>query len=224
MWGWINDNAAAISAVASIATLMIWVIYLQMLFSGFREGRRAKILINRGGSPTLNGHCLVANMSAKAIFIDAVLLDFSVNDEAGRRHFSYSLSNLTFEDDNASDPRAKLFQGPLAAAEHLDLGTFRTLIERMSPPDFDRFETIESIRITIVATYTSEDRPVAAERVFDIIGERDELVVSPRSYAATQLRSHRQRRRIERSRRDLHQSERDGRDRSASVDARHSIS
>lgn len=207
MWSWINDNAAAISALASVATLFIWAIYLQMLFSGFREGRRAKILINRGGSPTLDGHCLVANMSAKAIFIDAVLLDFTVMNETGRDHFSYSLSNLTFDDDSTSDPRAKLFQGPLDAAEHLDLGTFRALIEKMSPPDFDRFETIESIRITIVATYTSEDRPVAAERVFDIVGERDALVVSPRSYAASQLRSQSQRRRIERMMRGLHQSE-----------------
>ena len=220
MWGWVNENAAAISAVASVATLLIWAIYLQMLFSGFREGRRAKILINRGGSPTLDGHCLVANMSAKAIFIDAVLLDFNVKTETGREHFSYSLSNLTFDDDSVSDPRAKLFQGPLDAAEHLDLGTFRALIKKMSPPDFDRFETIEDINITIVATYTSEDRPVAAERVFDIVGERDELVVSPRRYAASQLRSQRQRRRIERLMRDLHQSERgDGRKKTDGVEA-----
>lgn len=220
MWGWVNENAGAISAVASVATLFIWAIYLQLIFSGFREGRRAKILINRGGSPTLDGHCLVANMSAKALFIDAVLLDLTVKNGTDREHFSYSLSNLTFDENNASDPRAKLFQGPLAAAEHLDLGTFRALIARMSPPDFDRFETIEDINVTIVATYTSEDRPVAAERVFDIVGERDQLVVSPHRYAASQLRSRRQRRRIERLMRDLHQSERgDGRNKTDGVKA-----
>ena len=220
MWGWVNENAGAISAVASVATLFIWAIYLQLIFSGFREGRRAKILINRGGSPTLDGHCLVANMSAKALFIDAVLLDLTVKNGTDSEHFSYSLSNLTFDENNASDPRAKLFQGPLAAAEHLDLGTFRALIAKMSPPDFDRFETIENINITIVATYTSEDRPVAAERVFDIVGQRDELVVSPRRYAASQLRSQRQRRRIERLMRDLHQSERgDGRNKTDGVKA-----
>lgn len=220
MWGWVNENAGAISAVASVATLFIWAIYLQLIFSGFREGRRAKILINRGGSPTLDGHCLVANMSAKALFIDAVLLDLTVKNGTESEHFSYSLSNLTFDENNASDPRAKLFQGPLAAAEHLDLGTFRALIAKMSPPDFDRFETIENINITIVATYTSEDRPVAAERVFDIVGQRDGLVVSPRRYAASQLRSQRQRRRIERLMRDLHQSERgDGRNKTDGVEA-----
>ncbi|MGV0912396.1 hypothetical protein [Martelella sp. FOR1707] len=220
MWGWVKENAGAISAVASVATLFIWAIYLQLIFSGFREGRRAKILINRGGSPTLDGHCLVANMSAKALFIDAVLLDLTVKNGTDSEHFSYSLSNLTFDENNASDPRAKLFQGPLAAAEHLDLGTFRALIAKMSPPDFDRFETIENINITIVATYTSEDRPVAAERVFDIVGERDGLVVSPRRYAASQLRSQRQRRRIERLMRDLHQSERgDGRNKPDGVEA-----
>ncbi|WP_174801075.1 hypothetical protein [Martelella limonii] len=208
MWSWINDNSGAISALASIATLFIWAIYLQMLFNSYREGRRAKILINRGASPTLDGHCLVGNMSAKAIFIDAVLLDFTVKTENGRQDFSYSLSNLTFDEQSAPDPRTKLFQGPLDAAEHLDLGTFRGLISKMSPPGFNSFETIESLCITIVATYSSEDRPVAAERVFDIIGARDELVVSPRSYAAHQLRSKRDRRRIERTMLNLHRSER----------------
>lgn len=184
MWGWLNDNSGAIRPIAGVATLGIRAVYLQMLFSSYREGRRAKFPITPGGTPTFDGHCLVANMSAKAIFVDAVLLDLTVSTEQNEKHFSYSPSNLTF-DNNGSDPRAKLFQGPLDAAEDIDLGSFRTLITRMSPPRFDHLETIENIRITIVATYTSEDSPVAAERIFDIIGEQSKLVVSPRiSYAA----------------------------------------
>ena len=75
--------------------------------------------------------------------------------------------------------------------KHVDLGAFRTLIIRMWPPGFNGFETIENTRITIVATYTSEDSPVAAERIFDIIGEQSKLAGSPRSYAAHQFRSKR---------------------------------
>lgn len=209
MWGWLNDNSDAISAIAGVATLGLWAIYLQLLLSSYLEGRRAKILINRGGTPTLDGHCLVANMSAKAIFIDAVLLDLTAAAGQDKRHFSYSLSNLTFDDDG-SDPRVRLFQGPLDAAEHVDLGSFRALITRMSPPGFDRFETIEDIRITIVATYASEDSPVAAERIFDIIGGQSELVLSPRSYAAHQLRSRKARQRIRRTMQSLHRNERRG--------------
>ena len=110
MWGWLNDSSGAISPIAGVATLEIWAVYLQMLFSSYREAIRAKIPINPGGTPTFDSHCLVANMSAKAIFIDAVLRDLPVRTKQNTKHFSYSLSNLTF-DDNESDPRAKFFPG-----------------------------------------------------------------------------------------------------------------
>ncbi|MBB4121722.1 hypothetical protein [Martelella radicis] len=208
VWGWINANSGALSAIASLFTLVIWAIYLQLIFSGFREGRRAKILINRGAGPTLDGHCLVANMSAKPIYIDAVLLDFTLKDENGDRDLRYSLSNLNFDEDSTPDPRKRWFQGPLDSGEHLDLGSFKTLIGKMSPKGFDDFENIADVKLTVVATYTSEDQPVAAERSFDIIRTDGDLLLSPRSYSANQIRSRSARKRIESEMRRLHNSER----------------
>ncbi|QQM28963.1 hypothetical protein JET14_11445 [Martelella lutilitoris] len=208
VWGWINANSGALSAIASFCTLVIWAIYLQLIFSGFREGRRAKILINRGAGPTLEGHCLVANMSAKPIYIDAVLLDFTLKDEDGDRNLRYSLSNLNFDEDGTPDPRKRWFQGPLDSGEHLDLGSFRTLIGKMSPKGFDDFENIADVKLTVVATYTSEDQPVAAERSFDILRKEGDLLLSPRAYSATQIRSRSARRRIESEMRAMHSSER----------------
>nr|WP_272211521.1 hypothetical protein [Marinicella sp. W31]MDC2877416.1 hypothetical protein [Marinicella sp. W31] len=207
-WNWINANSGALSAIASLFTIAIWAIYLQLIFSGFREGRRAKILINRGAGPSLDGHCLVANMSAKPIYIDAVLLDFTLRDDEQHRDLRYSLSNLNFDDDDTSDPRKRWFQGPLDSGEHIDLGTFRMLIGKMSPKGFDDFEHIEDVKLTVIATYTSEDRPVAAERCFDIIRTDGELLLSPRTYSANQIRSRSARKRIENEMRMLHSSER----------------
>ncbi|TNB46689.1 hypothetical protein FF124_17020 [Martelella lutilitoris] len=208
VWGWINANSGALSAIASICTIVIWAIYLQLIFSGFREGRRAKILINRGAGPTLDGHCLVANMSAKPIYVDAVLLDFSLKDDEGNRDFRYSLSNLNFDENDSRDQRERWFQGPLDSGEHIDLGSFKTLIGKMSPKGFDDFENIADVKLTVVATYTSEDQPVAAERSFDIIRTDGDLLLSPRSYSANQIRSRSARKRIENEMRDLHNSER----------------
>lgn len=211
MWNWINEYSGALSALGSLATIVIWAVYLQLLFGSYREGRRAKILINRGAGPTLDGHCLVANMSARPIYIDAVLLDFTVQEEDGEcKQLSYSLSNLNIDDEDTSDSRTRLFQGPLQSGEHIDIGTFRQLIGKMSPPDFDAFETIDSVRIVIVATYTSEDKPAAAERIFDVIKKDDRLLLSPRTYSAHQLRGRRARKGIEQTMRDLQRGERNG--------------
>ncbi len=208
VWGWINAHSGALSAIASFCTIIIWAIYLQLIFSGFREGRRAKILINRGAGPTLDGHCLVANMSAKPIYVDAVLLDFTLKDEEGDRALRYSLSNLNFEEDDTRDRRERWFQGPLDSGEHIDLGSFRSLIGKMSPKGFDDFENIADVKLTVVATYTSEDQPVAAERGFDIIQKDGDLLLSPRSYSANQIRSRSARKRIEAEMREMHDSER----------------
>ncbi|PRX09937.1 hypothetical protein [Martelella mediterranea] len=208
MWHWLNANAGALSAIASLLTIAIWAVYLQLIVSGFREGRRAKILINRGAGPSLDGHCLVANMSAKPIYIDAVLLDFTLRDDERHEDFRYSLSNLNFGEEKAPDSRKRWFQGPLDSGEHLDLGSFKTLIGKMSPKGFDDFENIEDIKLTVVATYTSEDQPVAAERGFDIIHKDGDLLLSPRSYSATQIRSSSARKRIENEMREMHHLER----------------
>ncbi|TCT36408.1 hypothetical protein [Martelella mediterranea] len=208
MWNWFSENATALNALASIFTLLIWAIYLQILVGSYREGHRAKILINRGAGPTLNGRCLIANMSAKAIYIDAVLLDFWLEQDGQNQHHSYSLSNLSFERYEARDPRSKWFQGPLDAGEHIDIGSFHALVETMSPDGFDSYDKLQSIKITVAATYASEDRPVAAERVFDVFQNGSEQLLSPRSYSAHQIRSRRGRRRIISAMRSLHDSER----------------
>ena len=75
LWSWLRENHGAVSALASLATLVVWTLYFQMLLMNYRRTLRPKILINRGAGHRLQAHCLIANMSAEPIYIEAVLLD-----------------------------------------------------------------------------------------------------------------------------------------------------
>ena len=209
MWNFINENAGALSVLGSLATIIIWAIYLQLLFGSYRESRRPKILINRGAGPSLDGRCLIANMSAKPIYIEAVMLDFTLKESDAQKRFSYCLSNLNFETAEEPDTRRRFFQGPLGSGEHIDIGSFKNLINTMSPEGFRAFDRLDDLTITTVATCTADDRLAAAERTFDILEHESEILLSPRSYTTSQIRSRSGRRRIDSMMQRLHRSERE---------------
>ena len=66
---WLNDNAQAISAVASICTLFVWVFYAQLLYNGYVRQRRPRVIINRGKGIGVDSICLISNMSSEAIYV-----------------------------------------------------------------------------------------------------------------------------------------------------------
>lgn len=55
---WLNENAQAISAVASIFTLFVWVFYAQLLYNGYVRQRRPRVIINRGQGTGVDAICL----------------------------------------------------------------------------------------------------------------------------------------------------------------------
>lgn len=53
MWSWLAENHGAVSAVASCLTLVVWLLYFQLLYLGFRQTQRANILITVAGGPSV---------------------------------------------------------------------------------------------------------------------------------------------------------------------------
>jgi hypothetical protein len=60
-------------------------------------------------------------------------------------------------------------------------------------------DDVKTFKLIVVATYTAEDSLVAAERAFDVLNGE----LRPRSYAARQIRSRRQRQKLESLVRDV---------------------
>lgn len=202
MWTWLQNNHGSVSAVASIATLAIWTLYFQILLMSYRRTLRPKILINQGAGHRLQAHCLVANMSAEPIYLEAVLIDLSYrrNGDEALLQSRCSLSDLEIDSElnDTHDRRPQWFQGPLGSSEWLDIGTYQNLIdkalERRADPD-----DVLDLTITIVATYTAEDTLVAARRSFDIEEDCSGKRLSSRHFTAEQIRSSKDRRAIERA-------------------------
>lgn len=185
MWSWLAENHGAVGAVASCLTLVVWLLYFQLLYLGFRQTQRANILITVAGGPSVDAECILANMSRQPIFVEAVAVTVTRRDGT----IAQSLSDLQM-DDSHNDLRSRAMQGPLASGEMIPLGRFRALLARAGCTEDDR-----DIRfsLTAVALYAGEDRLVAAERDFLL---RDDQLLST-SASARQLRSWRDRRRLE---------------------------
>jgi hypothetical protein len=201
MWQWLLDNHGAVGAVASILTLFVWALYFQLLYNNYRRLRRPKILINRGAGQTAQARCIVANMSAEAIYVEAVLVSFDP-DQSGGEPTVCSLSDLDTSAPMENDPRRSWLQGPLQSGELIDIGSYQSLIDKAAAGNETEAAQhgrppVHALGVTVVATYLSEDRLVAAERVFDLEPCGPSVRLRPRTFTARQIRSHADRASIE---------------------------
>lgn len=200
MWTWLQDNHGPVSALASIFTLVIWTLYFQLLLSNYRYHLRPKILINRGAGHTLHAHCVIANMSAEPIYIEAIVADIGFrgeDDSIARQRCSLSDLDLDIKTTENSDLRPQWFQGPLESGEFISVGTYKHLVNKAAA-SAGVTSPICELTVTVVATYTAQDALVAACRTFDIESDGNGAILAPRSLTAMQIRSRAERRALER--------------------------
>lgn len=184
VWNWLSENHGALNAIAAILTLFVWLFYFQVLLSSYRHRLRAKILITRGGGRKIAARCIVTNMSAEAIYVEAIIITM----RADQQRFVASLSELDIEQSDAADPRQKYLQGPVSSGEMIDIGSFEDLLSRAT----NGGPMPGSFTISVIATYTAEETLVAAERDFEVSGQ--DLISD--AIVARQVRSPWQRRRL----------------------------
>lgn len=79
MLEWVANHSKTISAVASIGSFFIWLVYAQLLYHNFRRQRRPRVLINRGKSKGIDSLCIISNMSAESIFIEHIVAQLDTN-------------------------------------------------------------------------------------------------------------------------------------------------
>ncbi|WP_336056576.1 hypothetical protein [Nitratireductor sp. CH_MIT9313-5] len=195
MWEWFQLNSGAISSVATLATLVVWIGYFQVLLNGYRHRMRPKILINRGGGRNIDARCVLSNMSAEPIYIEAILLSTKGDDDDQ----VCSLSDFEVRYPDQADQRVKLLQGPLESAEMVDIGSYREILEQvLASEGAEQGQYPPEFTITVVATYTAENALVAAERAFRIYEDKNKLRLYSPTVSARMIRSKRQRRRLQR--------------------------
>ncbi|HET8791988.1 MAG TPA: hypothetical protein VFM75_12335 [Modicisalibacter sp.] len=213
MLNWVSQHQAVLAIIINFGTLLVWLIYAQLLYLGFRRQRRPRIIINRGRKKDVDALCIISNMSAEAIFIEYIIADLATSNGTISMDVTDfdQLSNVG--DDDVGDHDKQLGpasdytrQGPLGSGDYLHIGTFSEIIQRLAwesgikmqghHPEGDlRFR---SLTIRLIAIYGPEDKPIGAERCFNLNLNDDEkkYTLMPKSWDTQRLASPWQRRRL----------------------------
>jgi hypothetical protein len=215
MVDWIEANEAVLNVCISIAILLIWVIYAQLLYSGFRRQRTAKVIINRGKKRDLGALCIISNMSQEAIYVEYILAtlktsrgtvtmdvtDFESVSVDARENEDGNLQSVSVTPGGISENTR---QGPLLSGCFMHIGTFNDLVRRLAcqaeiPMQGDRPEgdiRLECLTIQIIALYGPETRPISASRSFNINRDQTGETLTPASWQTHQGISFLHRRRL----------------------------
>ncbi|TJZ91922.1 hypothetical protein FA743_08865 [Paracoccus gahaiensis] len=196
MWEWISENSGLVQAGMAAVTALIWVIYLHILVLGMRRQRRTEILIHLGGARDLSARILVSNLGLEPLYVLEIMLTVWTAD--GERMSSVADRTEIAKDQHES-PRQATLQGALKSGDHVDIGSVTDLLDRARHQSFDQIEPadIRHLQVTVAAITAADSHIAAARRRFAMRREGETLSLRPVNLAAQQIRSRRQRRKIE---------------------------
>jgi len=165
MLEFIESHHQSINVFINAAMLLVWAFYFQMLFNSHRRGMRAKLLINRSAGHDLGAQCVISNMSAEAVYLEAVVMFLRLEETIHECSLT-DLENLTRAPEG--DARTHWFQGPLKPGEFITLGSFENLIQTCAEHDSFDVSALKEFDFLVVATYGPDSAPVGAQRTFRI--------------------------------------------------------
>jgi len=215
MIDWILANQTLFNAGISTITVLVWILYAQLLYSGFRRQRTPRVIINRGRQKDLNALCIISNMSQEAIYVEYILA--TLRTSHGKvvmdvTDFERSSADVQHEDNDPADTamapsenlRDDTRQGPLLSGDFMHIGTFVDLANRLAREAGikmrgDRPEgdiRLQCLSIQIIALYGPDSRPISATRDFNIQSDESGTTLTPTSWQTRQGVSYLHRRRL----------------------------
>lgn len=207
MLEWLSANKEWIAPATSIGTLLVWVFYAQLLYSGYSRQTRPRLLINRGvGEEGLDSPCLICNMSQEAIYIYFILVYLENSEHSVLVPVTDCEEKALSDDSNPLGSRTR--QGPLEPGKCLELLSFRIILERAAsqagieleegrPVDPD--VEIGAVEFHVVCIYGSDDYPFGAVRKFNLNFDDEEAPsITPATIDTQRKTSWRYKRKIRR--------------------------
>lgn len=203
MLNWILEYRQMLSLLINTGMLVVWIAYLQLFLKNFNRQTRPKILINIGAGRSIDGRCLISNMSSEAIYIESLIATL----ETGQDRWVCPVTDAQelAEDHDEPGLRQMTVQGPLKPAEVMDVGSFRDLIRHVvkesgyavsAGEEFPKGLT--ALEIQAIADFGPDDLLVGAKRRFDLVKEDGAWNLGQHTPYTEQIRSRSERRRIKR--------------------------
>jgi len=218
MFDWISQNKDVLNVLIGFATLMVWVVYAQLLYNGYKRQRRPRIVINRGRYKGVDALCLISNMSAESIFVQHIVARLETDkgdyfQDVTELEQNYQEGDEERERQSTSDTPSlsdSTRQGPLGPGEFVHIGAFNSVIERIARCENlrldqhrdDRAESdqgvvrLQSLTIQLVAIYGSDDYPIGVERRFLIRDLEEGRLLVPATWDSKRLTSRRHRKQV----------------------------
>lgn len=194
MWNWLSENSDIVQVLVGAVSALVWVVYLQLLLSNYRQQRQSVLLINRGGSKDENARCLITNMGSEPIYLLDVIAELELED--GKQSVRVTDRDELKEDD-VTKPSERTNQGPLDSGAFVDVGSFREVFMRaesrlgLQGPQ----NRVTSVVLTAVAASNHAKHLVAGCREFKVLRGEDEVPrFVPTSVLTHQIKSWRRRR------------------------------
>lgn len=217
MYNWIAEHQKVLSVLASLGSVIIWLVYAQLLYLGFRRQRSPRLIINRGRNKDINALCLISNMSAESVFMEYIIAELETSEGTITMDVTDFEQEYSEGDENREDRRSEspaeqqpldgadnTRQGPIEPGGFLHIGTFCELIQRLARDEGIRMNgrvpqgDLEFTRLTLrlIGIYGPESMPVGAERSFDLKAGESRFALRPTSWDTKQLASILQRRKL----------------------------
>ncbi|MCE8019573.1 hypothetical protein HOP51_05485 [Halomonas sp. MCCC 1A11036] len=217
MFDWVNQHGDTVSVLTDIGTLIVWVVYAQLLYFSFRRQRRPRLLINRGRKKDIDALCIISNMSAEPVFLQHVIAELKTSHGIVRvdvtdRTDTFSEGSETQGGESAGTTAADAppivrdgsHQGPLEPGKFVHIDSFGELTQRLARHGGFEMQGYQprqgvifhSLSIRIICIYGSEDLPIGAERCFEFIDHQPGCGLVPVTWDTKRLASSWQRRRL----------------------------
>lgn len=191
-FGWLADNAAIVSALAAVASFLVWFAYFQLFFYQYRRQHRPRLLLHVAPGEGLDGSCLLVNMSQQIVHVVCILAVV----RRGAAHFTRQVTayrRLAAQAESAAQIEMAIKQGPLAPGNFIVLGTFRELLE----PGAER-SPADALELRVVAHLGSQDAPIGARRRFRLVRDARGPRLEAETAASEQLSGRRSHREVQR--------------------------
>ena len=181
-----------ISAMSGLATVFIWLFYLNIFWHEHRRNSRPFLVIHHATAQDPQASCMIVNMSKEPVHIQCVIVTLK-SKKGYSRHYLTGYSRINPQED-VSQPNLR--EGPLMPGGYIVLGTFSDLLlERdiglgssegddnpsRGHPDVQALQDMESMEICVAVTHGQTVNPIGARRAFFI--EKHDHEIKIRSYS-----------------------------------------
>lgn len=198
---WLVENAALVANLASLATLVVWTVYLVIFYREFRRQRTPFLIIHQAHGYGIDATALVVNLSKEPVHVLCAMLVLHTT----RGTFAQRIHDFRRMPREASstDVQSAIKQGPLTSGAFLGLGSFEAMLEAAIGDVLREFDSSDSgeakldlslllrelrvLELRVVALHGAHRRPVGASRTFQLSLDGEAVTVEPASLLTRQL-------------------------------------